>query len=138
MANDKDTPKEAFTAEEQIAKLQSELKKREDEVKELKLAVENAPAASAQEDQIPYSAKWKTPEGEDKKAKVKISNPTVRLRDDESSIVGSASLLKVAAGKTLTSDELAASPALAKVTKEAAGELITYFAKIEAGFIVIV
>jgi len=124
-----------LTPEQEIAQLKKQLKQREDDVKVLEAQVEKKPGKAFDMDaQIPFAAKWKTPDG-NKNAKVRVGIPAVRLHNDESSVVSSTALLKIAAGKELTEKELKDSPALDGFKKEAAAALINQWCKVGAAFI---
>lgn len=129
-----DTPKK-LTPEQEIVQLKAELKQRDDKVKVLEAQVEKKPGKAFDMDaQIPFAASWKTPEGKGA-AKVRVGIPAVRLMDDESSVVSSTALLKIAAGKELTEKELKDSPALKDFKKEAAAALINQWCKMGVEFI---
>lgn len=124
-----------LTPAEEIEQLKAQLKERDDQVKALKVESKQEGGMDFNiEDQTPFKAVWKGLDGA-KKATVRVGIPAVRLKDDESSVVSSTALLKVAAGKELSEAELKDSPALDGFSKEEAATLINSWCKVGASFL---
>lgn len=99
--------------------------------KELEKALVEATNEPQKKKPIKVAVSWKTPQGEEVKKKVTITNAKLRI-PNVNDPVSTEGFLKVCTGKTLSDDEKSG---LEGLTKEAALELLTKWTQIEAGFI---
>lgn len=142
IAMSKELEKKVAGLEKTVADQAEQLRERDDtitrqagEIERLSAQVSGRKYVDLTE-QVPFTASWKTPQGEAKKRKVKFKVPKVRLDDGMASVVGTIALTKLAAGQKLSDQELKESPALADWNQEKAAGLISKWAKIGSGLLV--